>query len=67
MGDAKFAGTAIEVTDPDIKRAYVAAAGTAPPGDYHLYRTDITEVVVIRARRSAATTSSSADGRPSEA
>lgn len=48
LGDAKFAGTVIEVTDPDIKRAYVAAAGTAPPGDYHLYKTDIAEVVVIR-------------------
>jgi hypothetical protein len=47
-GDAKFAGTVIEVTDPDIKQAYVAAAGTAPPGDYHLYKTDITEIVVIR-------------------
>jgi pyridoxamine 5'-phosphate oxidase-like protein len=47
-GDAKFAGTVVEVSDPDIKRAYVAAAGTAPPGDYHLYKTDITEVVVIR-------------------
>ena len=47
-GDAKVAGTVIEVTDPDIKRAYVEAAGTAPPGDYHLYKTDITEVVVIR-------------------
>lgn len=47
-GDSKFAGTVIEVTEPDIKQAYVAAAGTAPPGDFHLYRTDITEVVVIR-------------------
>lgn len=47
-GDAKFAGTVVEVTDPDIKQAYVAAVGTAPPGDFHLYTTDITEVVVIR-------------------
>ncbi len=47
-GDSKFAGTVIEVTEPDVKQAYVAAAGTAPPGDFHLYRTDITEVVVIR-------------------
>jgi hypothetical protein len=47
-GDSKFAGTVIEVTDPDVKRAYVAVAGTAPPGDFHLYRTDITEIVVIR-------------------
>lgn len=47
-GDAKFAGTVVEVTDADIKRAYVAAAGTAPPGDYHLYKTDIAEIVVIR-------------------
>lgn len=47
-GDAKFAGTVIEVTDPDIKQAYKDAAGTAPPGDFHLYRTDITEIVVIR-------------------
>jgi hypothetical protein len=48
VGDSKFAGTVIEVTDPDIKRAYVEAAGTAPPGDYHLYKTDITEIVVVR-------------------
>ena len=47
-GDSKFAGTVIEVTERDVKQAYVAAAGTAPPGDFHLYRTDITEVVVIR-------------------
>lgn len=47
-GDAKFAGTVIEVTDMAIKAAYKDAAGTAPPGDYHLYKTDITEVVVIR-------------------
>jgi Pyridoxamine 5'-phosphate oxidase len=48
VGDAKFAGTVIEVTDAEIKQAYKDAAGTAPPGDYHLYRTDITEVVTIR-------------------
>ncbi len=47
-GDSKFAGTVIEVTDPDIKQAYVAAAGSAPPGDFHLYKTDLTEVVTIR-------------------
>jgi Pyridoxamine 5'-phosphate oxidase len=47
-GDSKFAGTVIEVTDPEVKQAYKDAAGTAPPGDYHLYKTDITEIVVIR-------------------
>ena len=48
IGDAKLAGTVIEVTDPDIKAAYVDVVGTKPPGDYHLYKTDLTEVVVIR-------------------
>jgi len=47
-GDAKVAGTAIEIVDRDRKTGYVAAAGTAPPGDFHLYRTDITEVIMIR-------------------
>jgi hypothetical protein len=47
-GDAKVAGTLSEVLDRDEKTVYVEAAGTAPPGGFHLYRADITEVVLIR-------------------
>lgn len=47
-GDAKVAGTLAEVLDPAEKAAYLAAAGTAPPGNFHLYRADVTEVIVIR-------------------
>jgi hypothetical protein len=45
-GDAKLAGRAVEVTDP----ARIAAVnrGGAPPGPSHLFRADITELVVVR-------------------
>jgi len=49
-GDAKIAGRAEEVTDPERKQAVQAAsAGEAPPGPFHLFRADVTEVVIVRA------------------
>lgn len=47
-GDAKLSGTLVEITDGAVKAAYVQAAGTAPPGAFHLYIADITELVVLR-------------------
>lgn len=47
-GDAKIAGRAIAVHDRAAKDRLVAVAGTAPPGDFDLFRADIDEVVVIR-------------------
>jgi len=48
-GDAKIAGRAEEITDPDRKAAVAGASGGgAPPGPYHLFRVDVTEVVVTR-------------------
>jgi hypothetical protein len=45
-GDAKLAGRAEEIADPDIKAARSSSDG--PPGPYHLFRADITELVVVR-------------------
>jgi hypothetical protein len=49
-GDAKVAGRAVEVEDEERKRALVAAQGNGepPPGPWHLFRGDVTEVVVTR-------------------
>jgi Pyridoxamine 5'-phosphate oxidase len=45
-GDAKIAGRVEEITDPERKTAIVG--GDAPPGLSHLFRADITELVVVR-------------------
>ena len=45
-GDARLAGTAVEVTDPETL-AMVASAGTEPPGPFELFRVDITEAVSV--------------------
>ncbi|MEA2379867.1 MAG: hypothetical protein QOD13_3774 [Thermoleophilaceae bacterium] len=45
QGDAKVAGTVEEVTSDEVKQAVVG--GNAPPGPLHLFRADITELVVI--------------------
>ena len=46
-GDAKLAGRAVEVTDADEKAAF--GGGTeVPPGDFELFRVELTEVVVVR-------------------
>jgi hypothetical protein len=53
-GDAKLAGRAEEITDPARVRAIVSAegqaAGEAPPepGSFHLFRVDVTELVLTR-------------------
>ena len=51
-GDAKLAGRAVELTDP-VEFATVAAAlaegaEMEPPGEYHLFRLDVSEVSVVR-------------------
>lgn len=43
-GDAKIAGRAVEVTDPDVLAEF---AKGAPPGPFHLFKVDVTEVVVL--------------------
>ena len=45
-GDAKIAGRVEEITDPERKTAIVR--GDAPPCPSHLFRADITELVVVR-------------------
>jgi len=47
-GDAKIAGRVEEITDPDRIKAVQAAGGGAPPDPSHLFRADITEVVLTR-------------------
>lgn len=48
MGDAKVRGTADEVTDAAAYARFAEAAGTSPPGRFHLFRILLTEVVVLR-------------------
>ena len=45
-GDAKIAGTAEEITDPARIKAIIGKS--APPGPAHLFRLEITELVVVR-------------------
>jgi hypothetical protein len=52
-GDARMAGRATEVTDPDVIRGFAAASadeheGQEPPEPFHLFRIDINEVTLIR-------------------
>jgi hypothetical protein len=53
-GDAKLAGRAEEITDLERVRAIMSAegqaAGEAPPepGSFHLFRVDVTELVLTR-------------------
>ncbi|MFC0866151.1 pyridoxamine 5'-phosphate oxidase family protein [Sphaerimonospora cavernae] len=42
IGDAKLAGLAVEVTDPEVKEGYGAPGGQ----DFHLFQVDVREVVV---------------------
>jgi Pyridoxamine 5'-phosphate oxidase len=52
LGDARIAGRAVEETDEGVIRAFAAAAeeehGAPPPLPFHLFRVDITDVVLIR-------------------
>ncbi|MBO2460665.1 pyridoxamine 5'-phosphate oxidase family protein [Actinomadura violacea] len=43
-GDAKVAGVAVEITDPEEKKAYTT--GGEPPGDFHAFRLDLREAVL---------------------
>jgi hypothetical protein len=48
-GDAKIAGRVEEITNPERKRTVQAASGgEAPPGPHHLFRAEVTEVVLVR-------------------
>src|SRR5881397_3941161 len=47
-GDAKIAGRAVEVTDDAGKAEFRGAAEEVPPGDFELFRIDLTEAVVVR-------------------
>lgn len=47
-GDAKVGGRMEEVTDPGRKAAVFATRGDVPPEGSHLFRADVTEVVVVR-------------------
>lgn len=48
IGDAKLAGRAELVVDPAARARLVEAAGTAPPGDFDLFRLRVEHVVVVR-------------------
>ncbi|OKH91816.1 pyridoxamine 5'-phosphate oxidase family protein [Streptomyces uncialis] len=43
-GDVRVAGRAVEVHGPEELQRYAAEAGP-PPGPFHLFRTEVTEVV----------------------
>jgi hypothetical protein len=53
-GDAKLTGRAEEITDRDTLEAFRSATGSGseggqePPGDFHLFRIDLREVVLTR-------------------
>ena len=53
MGDAKLAGRAVEVTDPETIRRFGADSaeehdGADPPEAFHLFRVDVGEVSLVR-------------------
>jgi hypothetical protein len=51
-GDAKITGRGIEVDDPPtldaFARAFEAANGYFPPGPFHLFRVDVTELAFVK-------------------
>lgn len=47
-GDAKLAGRATQVSDADAIRRFSGGLEQEPPGDFELFRVDVTEVVVVR-------------------
>jgi hypothetical protein len=47
-GDAKLAGRAVEVTGDAGKAAFRGSAEEVPPGDFELFRVDLTQAVVVR-------------------
>ena len=46
-GDAKVSGRAMEVTDPEEVAAYLDGLDGQPPGDFHLFRVEVEELVVV--------------------
>lgn len=59
LGDARLAGRAVEITDPDMLRSFHATPGEEPDAreasdppepeePYHLFRVDVTDVTLIR-------------------
>ncbi|HYH51015.1 MAG TPA: pyridoxamine 5'-phosphate oxidase family protein [Acidimicrobiia bacterium] len=54
LGDARLAGRAVEITDPDMLRSFAggdsAGAGENAelPEPYHLFRVDVTDITLIR-------------------
>jgi Pyridoxamine 5'-phosphate oxidase len=47
-GDARIAGRAIAIHDPDQKAAFLDAAGGGPPGPFELFRLEIDEVSTVQ-------------------
>ena len=47
-GDAKVSGRAVEVTDTAEKAAFAGAVEEIPPGDFELFRVELSEAVVVR-------------------
>jgi Pyridoxamine 5'-phosphate oxidase len=52
LGDAKLAGRAVEVTDPETIRRFASDSaeehGAEPPEPFHLFRVDVTELSIVR-------------------
>jgi hypothetical protein len=53
LGDARLAGRAVEITDPEVLRSFSAGSaeehdGVEPPEPFHLFRVDVTEITLIR-------------------
>ena len=46
-GDAKVAGRAVEITDPEVLADFAAAQEQTPPGPFHLFRLDLTEASTV--------------------
>lgn len=46
--DTKISGRAIEVTDADGRRAFAAATGNPPEGEFELFRVDLDQVVLTQ-------------------
>ncbi|MBO2455672.1 pyridoxamine 5'-phosphate oxidase family protein [Actinomadura barringtoniae] len=63
-GDAKATGAAIEITSPEEKKAYTT--GSEPPGDFHVFRLELREVVVTGVEGDALVIRLWRPGRPVE-
>jgi hypothetical protein len=51
-GDAKLSGRTVEITDSDEKAAFMRGQGDDATQQFHLFRVDVTEVVVTRVAES---------------